>query len=578
MRSSFIIIISIVAFACSNGKESKEHSHAEKTSTQKYTCSMHPQIIRDAPEKCPICGMDLVPVSKGDSRSNYLMLNDSQIKLANITTEKVSFRPIGQTVIVNARLVENEELTEIISSRTAGRIEKLFVKETGRTIQKGEPLYEIYSETLLTLQKEYLLAKAQFEKLGSTEKRYGSFLKAAKRKLILFGLPQDQIDNLGKSRNVQERITFLSPASGILTELNIAEGQYVGEGEAIFQIENISKLWVEAELYPSETSFVKVGDKVKANISGFEDVPVEGAITFLSPEYRANTQITIVRAVIENPESRFKPGMQAQVFFTHSSREALSVPSDAVIRDGKGAHIYIQNGKNTFKAQMVKTGLEDFSHVEITEGLNEGDTVAVSGAYLLYSEIVLKKGGNPMAGHQHGNIEDIKMTENDAEPGRVNPEIREEQLTIDVKFSEQFATILLPYLKIKDALVASDMKSASTAGKDFSLALEKIDIGLLKGDAHMKWIEKLNVMQQSAKTIQSAGDIEKQRASFATLSDALYSSLKIFNAHDLHAYYQYCPMAFDNKGAYWISQDEQISNPYFGEQMLRCGETKEILK
>jgi Cu(I)/Ag(I) efflux system membrane fusion protein len=108
-----------------------------------------------------------------------------------------------------------------------------------------------------------------------------------------------------------------------------------------------------------------------------------------------------MRAAVSNPDQKFKPGMQAQVFFTHSSTKALALPVDAVIRDGKGMHVYVQRGHNTFRPKMVKTGLEDFEKVEITDGLTEGDTVAVTGAYLLYSEIILKKGTDPMAGHDH---------------------------------------------------------------------------------------------------------------------------------------------------------------------------------
>ena len=279
--------------------------------------------------------------------------------------------------------------------------EKHCITSTGRTIQKGEPLYELYSETLLTLQKEYLLAKQQFETLGATEKRYESFLKASERKLLLYGLAQKQINKLGETKNVPSRISFLSPASGIITEINVAEGQYVTEGGALVRIENISKLWLEADLYPTETSLVKTGDRINVSVSGFGNTPSVATVTFLSPEYRANTQITVMRAALDNKSMIYKPGMQAQVLFTHSSRKAIAIPTDAVIRDDKGTHVYILSGQNTFRPQMVKIGLEDFNQVEITEGLSEGDTVAITGAYLLYSEIILKKGTDPMAGHNH---------------------------------------------------------------------------------------------------------------------------------------------------------------------------------
>ena len=362
---------------------------------------MHPQVIQDKPGTCPICGMDLVKVQRSGDSGNNLMLTDSQIKLANIVTAGVDKRPVGETVVINGRLSADEEHSQVVSSRASGRIEKLFIKETGRQVRKGEPLYVLYSETLLTLQQEYLLAKAQYEQLGQSQRRYKSFLEAAEAKLELYGLTESQITALNPERALQPRITFFSPASGIVTEISVAEGQSVPEGGTIYRIEDISSLWVEAELYSNETALVKPGDKITVKVAGFENAPVDAEVTFLSPEYRENSQITVMRAEIENPGLQFKPGQQVEIFFTHSSRDAIAVPVDAVIRDQNGTHVYVLSGPNTFQPRMVKTGLEGSDFVEITEGLSEKDTVAISGAYLLYSEIILKKGSDPMAGHNH---------------------------------------------------------------------------------------------------------------------------------------------------------------------------------
>jgi membrane fusion protein, copper/silver efflux system len=339
--------------------------------------------------------------TKHDGRANLdLMLTDSQIKLANVTTQVVSLLPVGETIVVNARLVQNEELTEVVSSRVAGRIDRLYVKETGVTVQKGQPLYQLYSETLLTLQKEFLLAKDQYETLGKTEKRYKSFYDAARRKLLLYGLTDTQIRQLSTTKDIQSTITFSSPASGIISEVAVAEGQYVSEGSIVMNIDNVSEVWVEAELFPDETRFAKRGDKIAVKVSPFEGPAEDAIIEFLSPEFRANSQVMIMRASLPNPDLKYKPGMQAQVFFSHSTKKGLTVPVDAVIRDGKGTHLYVQKGMNNFRPQTVKTGLEDFERVEITEGLSEGDTVVISGAYLLYSEIILKRGIDPNA-HAH---------------------------------------------------------------------------------------------------------------------------------------------------------------------------------
>lgn len=348
---------------------------------------------KEQPEQ--VVAMEMKPTS------NALMLTESQIKLGNITTQIVSTQSIGQTLPVNARLVANEEWTEVISSRATGRIEKLFVKEVGRMVNKGEPLYELYSESLLTIQKEYLLALEQYRSMKAVDNRYEDYLKSARKKLLLYGLTDKQIDRLNGTNDIQPRITFLATASGIVKEINVVEGQYLNEGDALYQLEDISKLWVESELYPTELHYVKPGDRISVQVAGYNNSPIETIVTFLSPEYRSNTQVTILRASLNNPTGQWKPGMQAQVFIKHSGKSSLAIPTDAVIHDQRGTHVYIQTADNTFVPRMVKTGVENFNSVEIAEGLKEGEVVVVTGAYLLYSELILKNGRDPMLSHHH---------------------------------------------------------------------------------------------------------------------------------------------------------------------------------
>ena len=394
----YIAVVLIIGLASCGGKNQAPQNVEAK---QTYTCPMHPQVVQDKPGTCPICGMDLVLISAGGNKAE-VTLSESQVELANITVQRVSIQSIGNSILLNGRLKADESQTEVISTRVPGRLDKLLFKETGALINEGQIIYEIYSEQLLTYQQEFLLAFDQVRLVD--DKRNESYLQAAKKKLWLYGMTEQQIHELSVSKSANSRIQYVAPASGVVTEIIVAEGQYVTEGTAIYRLEKLNKLWVEAELYPNEASLIKLGDQITVNVNGFENQPIESKVIFLSPEYRQGSQIFVLRASLSNREYTFTPGMQAEIVFEHSRKKALTLPADAVIREKNGGHVYKKIGKGHFKPQMVTTGLENFNKVEITGGIEEGDSIVVTGAYLLYSEIVLKKGTHPMAMHDHGSM------------------------------------------------------------------------------------------------------------------------------------------------------------------------------
>ncbi|MBF9254937.1 efflux RND transporter periplasmic adaptor subunit [Pontibacter sp. 172403-2] len=389
-----LIFVAAGAVACKEQVHEEAHAASETT----YTCPMHPQIVQSQPGSCPICGMDLVPVSQQGSKDGALMLSDRQMALGNIKVSPAGGGSVGSNTILTGRLALDQTQTEVISSRAAGRVERLYIKETGKTVKKGQPLYELYSEQLLTLQREYLLALAQNRELGSENPRFASILEAARKKLLLYGLSEAQINKLAKSGRMDARVTFLAPESGVVTEIAAAEGQYIAEGNVLYRLAKLGTIWVEAELYPQEIVEVSTGDPIRVVVQGFAQEPVAAKVAFLSPELRAGSQVALLRAELPNKEGLYLPGMQAEVILPGADSAALTIPADAVIREEQGSHVWVQTGENTFEPRMITLGEVSADRVAILTGLKAGDKVVTSGAYLLYSEYKLKKGSSPMAG------------------------------------------------------------------------------------------------------------------------------------------------------------------------------------
>jgi Cu(I)/Ag(I) efflux system membrane fusion protein len=370
---------------------------AEAESGQSYTCPMHPQIVQHGPGACPICGMDLVPVN-AVGQKNELMLDENQIALANITTVTAGTGELGNYKRLNGKLSVNPQRSVYISSRVPGRIEQLYVKETGVQVRKGQALYKIYSEQLASLQQEYLLATEQAAAFPDNA-RFQQIESAARQKLRLYDLPAATLDRIKQTKKTDPYITYSATATGVVADIQVAEGQYVTEGGTIMQLEDYSALWVEADVYPSELGQVSVGKKVKVAVNGWEDQPVEMQVEFITPALQTGTQLAQVRGTIPN-KKEWQPGMQANIYLNAGERSnVISLPVNAVIRDEKGAHVWLKKGRDRFVPRVVQTGSENADQVEIKEGLQAGDVVVVTGAYLLYSEYVLKKGANPMANH-----------------------------------------------------------------------------------------------------------------------------------------------------------------------------------
>ncbi|MBS1633164.1 MAG: efflux RND transporter periplasmic adaptor subunit, partial [Bacteroidetes bacterium] len=280
--------------------------------------------------------------------------------------------------------------------------EKLYYKDLGDYVKKGAPLYEIYSEDLNNAKQEYLLVlekKKAFS--GESVIDFDKLIQSAKNKLLLWGLSEEQVTNLADANKATSTTTFYSSSTGYITQLDIREGDYITEGGTIVKLANLSTLWAEAQVYTSQMADVNRNSIATVQLPDFDNKEIKGRIEFVNPEINPDTRINLIRVSIPNPGLLLKPGMPAYVLLKSPQRQTLTLPIDAVIRDARGATAWIQTGKNTFKSVMVQTGMESNDRIEIKSGLKTGDVVVLTGAYLLHSEYVFKRGADPMEGHHH---------------------------------------------------------------------------------------------------------------------------------------------------------------------------------
>jgi len=371
-----------------------------------YTCSMDPQVVEYKPGKCPVCHMELTAVKKNKGENkDEIQLSEQQIQLGNIQTDTIRNGTIGDQLVLTATLNFDQMKASSVSSRVMGRIEKLYYKNLGDFVKRGAALYDLYSEELNNAKQEFLLAVEQ-KKTFSTETAidFNQLLRSARNKLLLWGMSEVQIQELTDNKKATPVTTFYSTAGGYITQLDIREGDYVMEGGTIVKLVDLSTLWAEAQVYTSQLAEINNNSIATVQLPGFEGKEIKGRIEFVNPEINPDTRINLIRVSIPNNGNQLKPGMPAYVLLKSPQRKTMTLPIDAVIRDGKGATVWVKTGTHSFKNKMVTVGLESDDRIEIKSGLKAGDVVVVTGAYLLQSEYIFKKGANPMSGHDMSNM------------------------------------------------------------------------------------------------------------------------------------------------------------------------------
>ncbi len=392
----YFLIVMAVLFAASC-KNSPRQPAAVKTDTY-YTCSMHPQVMQEGPGQCPICGMELIPVNKTSGHTEEdLVLSPRQVQLGNIQLDTVGMSDIGDKMMLTATLNVDETRSASVNARIAGRIERLYHKNTGEYLRKGDRLYDLYSEALNTAKQEYILALEREKTLDNPLIDLRQLTESARNKLLLWGMSEAQVEELARTKKASTLTTFYSPAEGYITELQGHDGDYLAEGAPILRLADLSVVWAEAQVYTSRLPALDRNATAVVRLPDFPGKEWTGHIQFVNPEINPDTRINLVRIEVQNKEGILRPGMPAYVTLANHRGHLLTLPGEAVIRNENSSVVWVQTAHNTFRSVMVDTGREEDGRLEIRSGLKEGDIVVISGAYLLNSEYIFRHGASPMA-------------------------------------------------------------------------------------------------------------------------------------------------------------------------------------
>jgi Cu(I)/Ag(I) efflux system membrane fusion protein len=404
LRRTLVLLILcgalLTTLLLSSCKEQKKEAVAVENKDVYYTCSMHPQVHEDHPGDCPICGMKLIAVSKKSMSSGKAMqiqLSAEQIRLGNIHADTIGKENIGDKLVLTGTLNFNQDKLSSVSARVEGRVDKLYFKSIGDYVAKGTKLYDLYSEQLNNAKQEYVNALQQAGSIGNSLINYSALVESAKTKLLLWGMTEGQIKVLAKSKQPSAHTTFYSTEAGYITTINANEGEYVMEGGAVIQLANLSTLWAEAQVYTTQMSSISKNGNTTVQIPDLNKI-INGSIDFVNPEINPDTRINLIRVTIPNKNNQLHPGMPVYITISNKQRNSFTLPADAVLRDSKGATVWIQTKPGVYEIRMVKTGISENNIVEILSGLNTGDVVVTSGAYLLNSEYIFQHGADPMAG------------------------------------------------------------------------------------------------------------------------------------------------------------------------------------
>lgn len=554
----------------------------EKTSSGLWTCSMHPQVQASEAGSCPFCGMDLIPVASDDAGGNpqALKMSAAALQLANIQTSIIGEGSSKSNLVLNGRVKADSRQINMQTTHFEARIEKLYKNFEGESVRKGEKIAALYSPQFVTAQEELIEAKKM-------EASNPVLLEAARKKLHHWKLTMDQIQDIETSSKPMTNFDLLSDYEGVVSKKMVNTGDHLKEGGTLLEVTDLSKVWAIFEVYEKDLQNLRTGLEINFSSTSSPSEVIEGKIAFIEPTLNASKRIIEVRVDVDNRKGLLKPDMFLKGNVSlGESKKGISVPKSAVLWTGERSIVYLKTIDETgsyFQLREVKLGANTGDDYEILEGLEIGDEVVTNGAFTLDAEAQLKgkvsmmnpSGGEISTGHDHGNM---KMNGEATFQVIDLPEAKSYTKTTDPTFQKQLNLLTNDYIQLKDEMVKGQASSIKSAGDKVRESLSQVDMKLTKGEAHMHWMALLTPMQSSLDKIILSKDRDKQRLDFINLSKALINAVESFGiGSESPLYVQFCPMANDNKGAAWISLNENIINPYFGDAMLTCGSVESVI-
>lgn len=562
------------------GSTKEEDNKTEaKSKVEVWTCSMHPQIRQPEPGDCPICGMDLIPLESGndDIDPEAISMSESAMIIAGISTYRVGNTDGVKEISLNGKIEVNEKTVYSQSSHIPGRIEKIQVSFVGEYVKKGQVVAYVYSPELASAQQELIEAY-------SVKDLQPQLFESVKMKLKNWKVSDTTINSIISSGKTQDKFPVYADVSGYIIKKNVELGDYLQKGQTLYDVADLSTVWVLFEIYESDMSWVKKGDKINYTVASFPGETFSGNIAFIDPFINPMTRIAKARVEVANSGLKFKPEMfttgTLKTKIT-SNKSTLSVPKSAVMWTGKRSIVYIKNETDkgiTFKLREVTLGPLLGNDYIIEKGLEVGEEIVANGTFNVDAAAQLAgkpsmmnlEGGKVNTGHNHGGAT-MPMSKDK------KTVLKTEKTTISAEAKKSLQPLYKDYFEFKDALTKDDFNTAKKALLEFEKSFGKINMSIFKGESHKVWMNYQTELKKQTLHATHIKSIKELRISFEPISNVMIAMTKAFNPLNGSSYVQFCPMANSDKGANWLSKENKVVNPYFGASMLKCGEVKETI-